>query len=72
MESVRIWSFSGPYSIQMRENTNQKNSKYEHFLRSYWFILINQNVLIYDWFNFYGIKFLTDEKLVELNFLKLV
>ena len=29
MRSVHIWSFSGPYSVQMQENT--KNSKYGHF-----------------------------------------
>ena len=26
-KSVRIWSFSGPYSVQMPENTDQKNSE---------------------------------------------
>ena len=38
---VRIRSFSGPYfpafwlnTVQMRENTEQKNSEYRHFLRS--------------------------------------
>ena len=46
MKSVRIRSFSGPYfpafelnteryySVRMRENTDQKNSEYGHFLRS--------------------------------------
>ena len=45
MKSVRMRSFSGPYipafgrsispnSVQMRENTDQKNSKCGHFLRS--------------------------------------
>ena len=34
MESVGIWSFSGPYSVQMRENKDQKNSEYGHFSRS--------------------------------------
>ena len=33
VESVRIWSFFGPYSVQMRENTDQKSSKYGHFSR---------------------------------------
>ena len=33
-ESVRIRSFSGPYSVRMRENTDQKNSEYGHFLHS--------------------------------------
>ena len=34
VKSVRIQSFSGPYSVQMRENTDQKNSEYGLFLRS--------------------------------------
>ena len=34
MKSVRIRSFSGPYLVRMRENTDQKNSEYEHFSRS--------------------------------------
>ena len=37
VKSVRIQSFSGPhfpYSVQMRENTEQKNSDYGHFLCS--------------------------------------
>ena len=42
--SVRIPSLSGshfpafskfPYSVRMRENTDQRNSKYGYFLRSY-------------------------------------
>ena len=37
VKSVRIRSISGPYSAQMRENTDQQNtentnSEYEHFL----------------------------------------
>ena len=31
MKGVRIWRFSGPYSVQMQENTDQKNSKNRHF-----------------------------------------
>ena len=44
MKSVRIQSLSGPYfpafglknerPVRMRENTDQKNSEYRHFLRS--------------------------------------
>ena len=34
VKSVRIRSFSGPYSVRMREYTDQKNSEYEHFSRS--------------------------------------
>ena len=32
--SVRIWSFFGPHSVRMRENTDQKNSEYIHFSKS--------------------------------------
>ena len=31
VKSVRIRSFSGPYSVQMRENTDLKNSEYGQF-----------------------------------------
>ena len=50
IKSIRIWSYSGPYfpvfrlntmryevslySVQMRENADQINSQYGHFLRS--------------------------------------
>ena len=34
VKSVRIRSFSGLYSSQMRENADQNNSEYGHFLRS--------------------------------------
>ena len=39
VKSVRVWSFSislriSPYSVRMRENTDQKNSKYWHFSHS--------------------------------------
>ena len=34
VKSVRIRSFSGPYSVRMRENADQKNSEYGHFSRS--------------------------------------
>ena len=30
----RIRSYSGTYSVLMRENTDQNNSEYGHFLRS--------------------------------------
>ena len=33
-KSVRIWSYSGSYSVQMRENTDQNNSEYGLFSRS--------------------------------------
>ena len=31
VKSIRIRSFSGPYLVRMRENTDQKNSEYEYF-----------------------------------------
>ena len=34
IKSVRIRSYSGPYSVRMRKNTDQNNSEYGHFLRS--------------------------------------
>ena len=38
VKSVRIMSYSGPYSVRMRDNADQNNSEYGHFLRSvdYW------------------------------------
>ena len=32
--SVDVWSLSGPYSVQMRKNTDEKDSEYVHFSRS--------------------------------------
>ena len=37
VKSVRIQRFSGPYSVRMRENKDQKNSEYGHFSRSKYF-----------------------------------
>ena len=34
VKSAGIRSFSGPHLVQIRENTDQKNSKYGHFSRS--------------------------------------
>ena len=34
MKTVHIRSYSGPYSVRMRQNTDQNNSEYGHFLRS--------------------------------------
>ena len=31
VKNVRIRSFSGPYSVRMRKNTEQKNSEFGHF-----------------------------------------
>ena len=42
VKSVRIWGYSGPYSVRLREKTDQTNSKYGHFLRS----VINKSRLI--------------------------
>ena len=35
VKSVRIRIYSGLYLVQMRENANQNNSEYGHFLRSF-------------------------------------
>ena len=37
VKSVSIRSFSGPHSVRMWENTDQKNSEYGHFSRSVYF-----------------------------------
>ena len=34
MKSVFIRIYSGPYSVQMRNNAGQNNSEYGNFLRS--------------------------------------
>ena len=34
IKSAPIWSYSGPYSVRMRKNTDQNNSKYGYFLCS--------------------------------------
>ena len=40
VKSVRIRSFSGPYSVKMRVNANQKNSENRHFSRCrQWIVL---------------------------------
>ena len=48
VKSVRIRSYSGPYSIRMPTNTDQKDSEYGHFSRSgsYW-----------DFFSFFVFQF---------------
>ena len=33
VKSVRIWSYSGQYSVRIRESTDQNNFEYGHFLR---------------------------------------
>ena len=38
VKSVRIRSFSGPYIPAFELNTDQKNSEYEHFSRSEYFL----------------------------------
>ena len=34
LKNVRIWSYSGPYSVRRQEDTDENNSAYGHFLRS--------------------------------------
>ena len=57
VRSIRIWSFSGPYfptfrqnsispySVRMRENADQRNSEYEHFLRNVLYTWTRQCVM---------------------------
>ena len=56
MKSVRIQSYSGPYSVRMRESTDQNNSEYGRFLRSAGYIAvpIAQKIMfsVKDLFNF--------------------
>ena len=40
VKSVPIRSYSGPYSVRMRGNTDQNNSEYWHFSRLIRFLLI--------------------------------
>ena len=47
VKSVRNQSFSGPYSLRMRENTNQKNFEYGHISCSENYIFINKFPYIY-------------------------
>ena len=45
--------FSAPYTVRMRENTDQKNSEYGHFSRSESFAKITEfhtNLLLSQWF----------------------
>ena len=37
IKSVRDWSYSGPYSVQMWENMDQNNSEYGHLSRSVYY-----------------------------------
>ena len=34
-----IWSYYGPHSVRMQENTDQNNSEYGHFSRSVLLVL---------------------------------
>ena len=34
VKSIRIQSYSGPYSVRMRQKTDQNNSEYGNFTRS--------------------------------------
>ena len=33
VKNVCIWSYSGPYSVQIQENADQNKSEYGHFLQ---------------------------------------
>ena len=46
VKSVRIRSYSGPYSVRMWKNTDQNNTEYGHFLHSviiYFLMLLELN-----------------------------
>ena len=34
VKSIRIWNYSGTYSVQMRQNMDQNNSEYGYFSRN--------------------------------------
>ena len=54
VKSVRIRSYSGPYSVQMRKNTDQNNSEYGHFSRSgsvKWLPPFYQKLALFYWEN---------------------
>ena len=48
-----------PYSVRIRENTDQKNSEYGHFLRSDWWFYLEAAAVPFNcriWLNFYNSK----------------
>ena len=45
MKIVLIRSYSGPYSVQMLENTDQNNSEYGLFLRSGQYFHTSKSIL---------------------------
>ena len=47
MKSVCIRRFSGPYSVPMREKTDQKISEYKQFLRSVYWLNFAKLILLY-------------------------
>ena len=49
VKSSRIRSFSGPYSVRLRENKDQKNSEYVHFSLSAR-LLIQGNAFLVSYF----------------------
>ena len=57
VKTVRIRSYYGPYSVQMRENMDQNNSEHGHFLRS-----------LYQCFSVCGSKWKTLER-IEINWM---
>ena len=51
LKSVFIWSYSGPYSIRMRENMDWSNSKYGHFSRIVYYPAQHNDIYQYCWGN---------------------
>ena len=56
---VRIWSYSGSYSVRMQERTNQNNSKYGHFLgiESQRSVVVKIAILIFEFMALYRYLF---------------
>ena len=68
VKNVGIWSYSGLYSVQMRENTDQNNSKYGHFSRSESLHYISLVVQYYIHYNFLKNLALRRKKLYILKY----
>ena len=67
LTSVRIWSYSGPHSVWMRENTDQNNSKYGQFSRSLTVCMYKLTLIVnnqYIWPTFEEFEALLDFEMV--------
>ena len=68
VKSVRIRSFSDPYSVRMRESTDQKNSEYVFFSRST--KGKNKETLAYNGLSAWLQGFKVIHEYLEINYLK--